>query len=115
MLILQDKLDALHKARKAFIQMESSDRIRRALSHNIRTSSEVNYVSGDSVYFKRPNEGSWHGPGRVLGQDGQQILIKNGSYCVRVHKCNVRLVRGNGNIATTSIDDFQVAFLIMYL
>ena len=91
--VLQDNLDALHKARKAFIELESSDRIKRALSHNIRTSSETNYISGDSVYFKRPNQGSWHGPGKVLGQDGQQVLIKNGSYYIRAHKCNVRLVR----------------------
>ena len=91
--VLQDNLNALHKARKAFIELESSDRIKRALSHNIRTSSEINYISGDSVYFKRPDQGSWHGPGKVLGQDGQQVLIKNGSYYVRAHKCNVRLVR----------------------
>ena len=74
--ILKDNLVAIHKAREAFIEGENSERIKRALSHNVRTSGEIKYVSGDSVYFKRPKDNSWHGPGRVLGQDGQQDHIK---------------------------------------
>ena len=33
------------------------------------------------------------GPGNVLGQDGQQVLIKHGSYYVRVHPCRIKLVQ----------------------
>ena len=90
---IADNLTALHKAREAFIESEHSERIRRALSKNIRTSSDTKYVSGDLVYYKRKDNSAWHGPGTVLGQDGQQILIKHSSYYVRVHPCRVKLVR----------------------
>ena len=87
--ILEQNLSYLHKAREAFIQSENSERIRRALSHNIRTYSDHKYLTGDSVYFKRANEKRWRGPGKVLGQDGQQILIKYGANYIRAHPCRV--------------------------
>ena len=58
--IITRNLQALHKAREAFIASETSEKLKRALSHNMRT-------SGDS-------------PAKVLGQDGEQVLIKNGSF-----------------------------------
>ena len=48
-------LGALLKAREAFIASENSWNLRRALSHNIRTSGDIKYLTGDSVYFKRLN------------------------------------------------------------
>ena len=91
--ILADNLTALHKAREAFIQSESSEKLRRALNHNIRTSGDMKYLSGDSVFFKRANESHWRSPGKVLGQDGQQVLVKYGSRYVRVHPCRITLER----------------------
>ena len=35
----------------------------------------------------------WHGPAKVLGQDGQQVLVKNGSTYVRVHPCRLQLIQ----------------------
>ena len=91
--ILADNLTALHKARKACIQSESSEKLRRALNHNIRTSDDIKYLSGNSVFFKRANEKHCRGPGKVLGQDGQQVLVKYGSRYVRVHSCRITLER----------------------
>ena len=91
--MIKENLQMLHKAREAFIQSEHSERIRRALAHNIRTSGEIKYITGDQVYYKRKDSNEWKGPGSVLGQDGQQILIKHGSYYVRVHPCRVKLVQ----------------------
>ena len=88
---LRDSLDAIHKARESFIQSESSERIRRALNHNVRTSSDKKFLTGDSVYYKKANERCWRGPGKVLGQDGQQVLIKHGSTYVRCHPCRISL------------------------
>ena len=34
----------------------------------------------------------WHGPATVLGQGGQQVLIKNGSSYFRVHPCQLQLI-----------------------
>ena len=42
------------------------------------------------TYSKR-----WKGPGKVLGHDGQQVLIKHGGIYVRLHPCRVMLDRNN--------------------
>ena len=79
-------LEALHKAREAFIASENSEKLRRALSHNIRTSGDIKYLIEDSVYFKKLKSNQWHGPAKVLEQDGQQVPVKNGSsYHVYAH------------------------------
>ena len=74
--ILTDNLLVLHKAREAFTAFENSEKISHALSNNIRRSRETKYISGDSAYFKRANDKQWKGPGKVLGQDRQQVLVK---------------------------------------
>ena len=54
--VLQDNLNALYSARRAFIGSENDEKIRRALCHNIRTSGNVKYVTGDSVIYKREDK-----------------------------------------------------------
>ena len=93
--IVSSNLDATHRAREAFIASKNSEKIRRALSHNIRTSSDVKYITGDSVYYDRMDSREWHGPAKVLGQDDQQVLIKNGSTYIRVHPCRLQLINQN--------------------
>ncbi|CAG2236150.1 unnamed protein product [Mytilus edulis] len=83
-------LNALHSGRRSFIQAESSERIRRALSHKIRASGEC-FQHGDKVYYKRDDDNKWKGPGTVLGQDGKVLSVRHGSIYVRVHPC--RLIR----------------------
>ena len=99
--ILCDNLAVLHKATEAFVACGNSEKIQCALSNNIRTSGDTKYISGDSVYFKRAHDKRWKGSGKVLGQDGQQVLVKYGSYYVCVHPCRLSLTRstniGNSN------------------
>ena len=33
----------------------------------------------------------WHGPAKVIGPDGQQVLLKHGSFYIRVHLCWLKL------------------------
>ena len=91
--IIATNLKAIQEARKAFIQSESSEKLKRALRHNVRSCNDLKVYIGDSVYYKRNNSKRWKGPGKVLGQDGQQILIKHGSNYVRCHPCHVTLTR----------------------
>ena len=91
--IIAANLKAIQEARKAFIHSESSEKLKRALRHNTRSCNDLKVYSGDSVYYKRNNSKRWKGPGIVLGQDGQQILIKHGSNYVRCHPCHVTLTR----------------------
>ena len=90
--IIYKNVQAIQKAREAFIPSENSEKLRRALSHNIQTSGGVKYLTGDLVYLKRLDSNSWHGPAKVLGQDGQQVLVKNGSTYIRVHPCRLQLI-----------------------
>ena len=41
------------------------------------------------MYYKRNDSSKWKGPGTVLGQEGQQILVKHGRVYVRVHPCRL--------------------------
>lgn len=86
---VENTLKTIATARKAFIQSEYSERIKRALRHNVRPSSFNRFVTGDSVYYKRMDSRKWRGPGKVIGFDAQQVLIKHGSSYVRVHPCRV--------------------------
>ena len=111
--ILADNLTALHKARQTFILSESSEKIRRALNNNVGTSGDTKCITGDSVYFKKINEKRWRGPGKVLGQEGQQVLVKYGSNYVRVHPCRLSLARNaynslNPNAAQKSTEPSQI-------
>ena len=104
---LLQHLQALHVARQAFIQAESSNKIRKALNSNVRSYADAVYSQGDLVLYKRQNEAKWKGPATVLGKDGQQVLLKHGGYYVRVHPCRLTHVvsRNNSNVPTSHTVD----------
>ena len=77
--VVSSNLDAIYKARQAFIANENSEKIRRALSRNIRTSGEIKHTTGNFLYYKHMDSDELHGPAKVIGQDGQRVLVKNGS------------------------------------
>lgn len=91
--IVEMNLQAMRTARAAHVNTESSERVRRALNNNTRFSGDVKYVTGDLVYFKRKDGNRWHGPGTVIGQCGQFVLIRNQSSWIRVHPSKLQLVQ----------------------
>jgi len=76
-------LNLLHSARKAYIETEASERIRRALRSKIRA-SEQRYENGDHVYYKREGKERWLGPAKVVFQDGKVVFLRHGGVFVRV-------------------------------
>ena len=52
---LAKHLNVLHSARKAFIETENSERIRKALSRKICTNNTV-FENGDNVWYRRGNK-----------------------------------------------------------
>ena len=117
-----DNLSALHSARKEFIKAECSEKIKRALSHNVRTASNARFENGDKVYYKRNMNKEWFGPGVVIGQNHKEVIIKHRGYLVRVHCSRVIPVGGvyfdeSGvssndepvcNIDPENVDSFQI-------
>ena len=86
--VVADHLTAMEVARKKFIELENSDRMRRVLRERVYESANQKYLSGDEVYFKREKSG-WHGPATVVGQLGNQVLLKHGGMLVRIHPCKI--------------------------
>ena len=108
--ILTDNWTALRKARQAFILSESSERIWRALNNSVRPSGDTKYITRD---FKKINEKRWRDPGKVLGQDGQQVLVKYGSNYAKGNPCQMSLARNasdnwNSNTVQKSVDSSQI-------
>jgi transposase InsO family protein len=89
--IIARNLNAQKMAREGFTQAESSERIRRALNHNLCSSNDIKYVNGDKVFYKHKDDKRWHGPGTVIGQDGQFVLIRFQSTWIKVHPCKMQL------------------------
>ena len=89
-------INALHSARKAFIQSESSNRIRRALRHQVRATND-HFETGNKVYYKRDDSPKWKGPGMVIGQDGKVVFVRHGSTYARVSPCRLLKVGNEFN------------------
>ena len=80
---LAKHLNTLHATRKAFIESETCERIRRALRSKIRA-SEQSYKHGDRVYYKRDGQDKWIGPGKVVFRDSKVVFVRHGGVFVRV-------------------------------
>ena len=76
-------LNALHAARKIFIQTEADARIRRALRNKVRASEQI-FENGDRVFYKWEGKERWLGPGKVVFQDGKVVFVRHGGIFVRV-------------------------------
>ena len=90
---LRQNLEVLHMACEAFIKAENAERLRRDARTNKRFANDPVCTISDVVYFKRVDNKKWHGPGTVIGQIGSKILIKQGSYYLKVHICRVMHVK----------------------
>lgn len=85
--IISRNFEVLHKAcLKAFIAVQNSEEIRRVFSHNTWTTCKMKYISGNQVYFKHAKNHERYGPAKVLGQEGQKVLIKKGKTCGKCWK-----------------------------
>ena len=94
--IVRRNLNAIHVARNEFLKIESSEKIRRALKHNVRVTDSQFFNMGDHVYYKRDADDKWRGPGVVVGIDGKQIFVKHGGAYIRVHVCRLQRIQQAG-------------------
>lgn len=88
--IVANNLIALRKSREEFIKSDANERIRRALSQNIRKTKDEDVEIGSYVYYKREGEDRWRGPARVIGKDGKVNVLRHGGQIVRAHVCTLK-------------------------
>ena len=50
------------------------------------------YSQGDRVYYIKPPEKRWRGPGVVMGHNGSTVLVQHGGLSYRVHRCRLMKV-----------------------
>ena len=71
--IVADNLNAMHATRQIFIQSESAEKLQRYLRHQVRTSGDTKYFTGDVVYYRKKDGPC---PRTVIGQEGNQVSVK---------------------------------------
>ena len=87
-----EHVTALHAARRAFIESESDERIRRALRNRIK-SVERAYKQGDKVYYKREIDGSRYlGPALVIGHRGSVVIVEHQGKLMHISAARLRHV-----------------------
>ena len=60
-------------------------------------------MTGDQVYFTCANSREWHGPATVLGQDGQQVLVKSDSTYIQVHPYRQQFISRCDSTASSTL------------
>ena len=95
--MIASHLNALHSARKRFIETEADEKLRRALRHKTRTSTSITFQTGDQVYYKKKDSSYWKGPGTVIGYDNKQVFVRHGGSIYRVSPCNLQLINKSEN------------------
>ena len=106
--VIADHLNALHNSRKAFIESESSSKLKRALNRKTRPANNRDFFMGDTVLFKRPDREEWHGPVKIVGIDGKVVFVRHGGKIISVSPCNLRHETEEiaENLIGMNIDDF---------
>ena len=106
---VSEHIAALHAGRQEFTKAVCSEKIKRALRHNVRVASSNKFDHGQKVYYYRNESKKWHGPGTVIGQIEKQVLIYDKGQLVRVHCSRVTLIEdvSFGNKANEPEHDSQ--------
>ena len=103
--LIADHINALHAARAAFIKSESSRRIKTALLRKTRTTTIKSFSAGDHVYFKRPDQKEWHGPGVIAGIESNIAYVRHGGIFYRVSPCHLSKVGESTESGDTNGND----------
>ena len=76
-------LNALHVAKKLNKLKDRS---------NVGTYADEGFVSSDTVYYRRQSCKGWHSPAKILGEEGQCVLIRHRGAFYRTHQCRLMKV-----------------------
>ena len=74
-------LNAMYLSRKAYLEAENSEWVKRALKRPLRDINQ-DFVIGDMVFYKRPNIEHWKGPAKIVGKEGKTLILRHGPDCL---------------------------------
>ena len=79
--------NALHQAREAFIEAESSITLKKALKSRIHLRGD-NIEEGDYIYYKKDSKGGkiFRGPSKVVAVNGKKLFIDEGARMSTVNR-----------------------------
>jgi hypothetical protein len=79
---LASHINAMHAAREAFIEAESSASLKKALKSKVFPRGE-NLQKGDWIYYKKEMGKSdgrvWRGPSQIVATNGKKLFIDQGA------------------------------------
>lgn len=78
-------------------------RLNTCITHNVKTTGDVTFLMVFKDYYERAANREWQGVTSVFGHDGQQVLIKHGSFYIWVHLCRLQLCKKKGEEKTAKI------------
>ena len=99
-------------AREMFLQTQINNKVKRFSEHCFGPSGRNKFYTGEIVYFKQIHSKKWKGPGTVIIQDNEQVLIKHKGYYVRLHPCRAMLekISHNKRSSKQKFDDQSLNF-----
>ena len=103
--VVRTNLVAMHAAREEFVKMESNAKLQKAFSSNMRQTDAADIDIGDEVFYKRNESNEWKGPAKVIGRDGKQLIVKQGTIMCRVHVCRLTKCSPDKRKLPTIADD----------
>lgn len=79
--IVRKNLQAQNTAKQEFVKFDSCERIKRALSNNVRRTLVEDLEVNDEIYFKRNQSDVWLGPAKVTLIEGKKVsqIFQQGS------------------------------------
>ena len=91
--LIASHLNALHSARRRFIETEADKKLQCGLRYKTRTAISFQYLTRDQVYYKKDDSQYWKGPGAVIGYDNKQVFVRHGGIYLRVNPYNLQHVK----------------------
>ena len=87
--VMRENLNVLHAARQNFMKLESCAKLKKALKSQTRTHTAKALEIGERVYFKRNASDKWRGVAKIVGFDGETVLVKEGGLISKAHSCRI--------------------------
>ena len=85
---VQRNLNAMYLSRKAYLEAENSERVKRALRRPLRDINQ-DFTIGDVVFYKRPNIERWKGPAKIVGKEGKTLILRHGGLLIKAASCRI--------------------------